>query len=83
MDHILLLTNTIDTSPSGGRELLCKLNHDILKEIYGDQCIVFELPKSSISGMKGIFNAFRGYIDGLSSEPLTEALQVIQTKNID
>ena len=83
MDTILLLTNKINTSPSGGRELLCKLNHDLLKEIYGDQCTVFELPKSPINGIKGIFNAFRGYIDGLSTESVDESLQVIQTKNID
>ena len=83
MNNILLLTNEIDEFPGGGRELLCKLNHDILKEIYEDQCTVFELPKSSISGITSIFNAFRGYIDGLSSETIAEALHLIQAKNID
>ena len=83
MDNVFLLTNEIDKSPTGGRELLCKLNHDILKEIYGDECIVFELPKSTISGFKGILNAFRGYIDGLSFETVAEALHVIESKKID
>ncbi len=83
MDNILLLTNKIDKSPTGGRELLCKLNHDILKESYEDHCIVFELPKQPISGTKGIFDAFRGCIDGLSSETMAEAIQIIQTKKID
>lgn len=83
MNNILLLTNEIDKFPGGGRELLCKLNYDILKEIYGDQCTVFELPKSTISGLKGIFNAFRGYIDGLSSETVADALQVIEKSNVE
>lgn len=83
MNNILLLTNKIDKSPGGGRELLCKLNHDILQEIYGDQCKVFELPKNSISGIKDIFYAFRGYIDGLTSKSIEEILQVIQQENID
>ena len=82
-DKVLLLTNKIDKSPIGGRELLCKLNHDILKESYGDQCTVFELPKNPISGMKSIFYAFKGYIDGLSSETMAEAFQVIERENIN
>ncbi len=83
MNNILLLTNKIDKSPSGGRELLCKLNYDILKESYGDQCTVFELPKNPTSGIKDIFYAFRGHIDGLTSETIAGALQVIQKRNID
>ena len=79
MDNILLLTNEIDKSPTGGRELLCKLNHDILKESYGDQCTVFELPKNSISGLKDIFNAFKGCIDGLNSKTMIEAFEASQT----
>lgn len=82
MNHILLLTNKIDSSPTGGRELLCKLNHDILKESYGDDCIVYELPKSTISGVKEIFAAFKGYIDGLRPETVDKALNVIESENI-
>ena len=83
MSNILLLTNKIDHSPSGGRELLCKLNHDILKEIYKNQCTVFELSKISISGLIGVSNAFRGYIDGLTPETTANALHLIQRQNID
>ena len=70
MNNFLFLTNKIDYSPFGGRELLSKLNHDILKEIYGAQYTVYELPKSSISDIINIVNAFRGHIDGLSSESI-------------
>ena len=83
MNNILLLTNTIDQSPTGGREMLCKLNHDILKEIFDDQLGVLELSKTPIRGLKGIINAFKGFIDGLTSESVAEALRVIQKKNID
>ncbi len=27
---VMLLTNQLEESPSGGREMLCKLNHDVL-----------------------------------------------------
>ena len=81
--NIILLTNKIDDSPSGGRELLCKMNHDILKDIYGDRCMVFELAKSPVRGLKSIINAFRGYIDGLSPESIAEALQEVQARSID
>lgn len=81
--NIFLLTNEIDESPAGGRELLCKLNRNALKEIYGDRCMVFELPKSTVRGFKSIINTFRGYLDGLSAETLAEVLERIQVENID
>ncbi len=46
MDKVLLLANKIDISPAGGRELSCKLNHDIFKEGYGDKCTVLLSPDS-------------------------------------
>lgn len=81
--NILLLTNKIDESPAGGRELLCKMNRDALKEIYSDRCMVFELSKNTIRDFKSIINAFRGHLDGLSTEAIAEALQLIQSANID
>ncbi len=83
LNNVLLLTNTIDDSPSGGREMLCKLNHDILTKLFGECCTVFELPKNTITGLKGIFNAFRGYIDGLTPNVMNDVVQIIQEKKID
>ena len=80
--RVLLLTNSIDES-AGGRELLCKMNHDILKNLYGDRCMVYELSIHTIRGLKSIINAFRGHLDGLSNETITEAVQKIQAENID
>jgi len=82
-NNLLLITNTIDLSPSGGRELLCKLNYDILKDIYQDQCIVYELEKHSISGIQGIINAFNGYIDGLTQESIRDILEILKLQNIN
>lgn len=80
---IILLTNKIDSLPSGGRELLCKMNHDMLKDLYGGRCLVLELPKSSIRGLKSIINAFRGNIDGLSNQSIAQVLQEIQSRGVD
>jgi glycosyltransferase involved in cell wall biosynthesis len=80
---IILLTNQLHTSPSGGRELLCKLNHDMLKDIYGERCLVLELPKNPIRSFKSIISAFKGHIDGLSNDFITDALQQIQAKKIE
>lgn len=79
---VMLVTNKLDPSPSGGRELLCKLNHDVLKETYGDQLVLFELPRFSLRGIGAIFNAFQGYIDGLSCESVADALRMIQARNV-
>lgn len=81
-EKVMLLTNLLQASPSGGRELLCKLNHDVLKDIYGDQLLVFELPKIRVRGLKAIVDAFGGHIDGLNHAVIAEALRIIQAENI-
>ena len=42
---VMLLTKQLDMSPAGGRELLCKLSHDALQDIYGERFVLFELPR--------------------------------------
>ena len=79
---VMLLTNQLHKSPSGGRELLCKLNHDALEEIYGDRLVVFELPRVRLQGVRHLLNAFRGYIDGLDEEAMARALMTIQSENV-
>lgn len=77
------MTNHLQDSPAGGRELLCKLNHDALNALYGDHLVVFELPRSRLQGLKSIINAFRGHIDGLNNAVISKALQTIQAENVD
>ena len=79
---IMLLTNQLQPSPAGGRELLCKLNHDALKEIYGESVVMFELQQHRLQGMKSFVNAFRGHIDGLNSTVIDNVLRTIQAENV-
>lgn len=79
---VMLLTKQLIPSPKGGRELLCKLNKNILQQIYGDQLVLFELPEYQLHGMKSTFNAFRGHIDGLDKAAIAKALQTIHKENV-
>jgi glycosyltransferase involved in cell wall biosynthesis len=71
---VLLLTNTLDESPNGGRELLCKLNFESLSGLYADDLVLFELEQTSPSGPTQLYRSFRGYIDGLSPAVIAELL---------
>jgi glycosyltransferase involved in cell wall biosynthesis len=78
----MLLTMQLDILPTGGREMLCKLNHDALKEIYGDRLVLLELPRRPLRGISSAINAFKGYIDGLDKLTIESALRVIQLENV-
>lgn len=80
--RIMLVTNQLQESPNGGRELLCKLNNDALKEIYGERLVQFELPRCRLKGLKSVLNAFRGHIDGLNDAVIEKALQTIKIANV-
>ena len=78
----MLVTNQLQTSPAGGRELLCKLNHDALHETYGDRLVILELPRQSPRGVKSIMSAFNGHIDGVTGASIQCALQAIERERI-
>jgi glycosyltransferase involved in cell wall biosynthesis len=78
----LLLTNQLEPSPSGGRALLCKLNHDVLVKTYGDRLQVLELSKHPISGIKSIVKTFFGNIDGVNDDSIAASLGLIISKDI-
>lgn len=80
--RVMLLTNKLEKSPAGGRELLCKLNHDALHEIYGGRFTVFELVQEPVRGVASIISAFRGHIDGLTGETIANALQEIRKNKV-
>ena len=82
MPALMLITNNLSSSHIGGRELLCKLNHDVLKDICGNRLLLLELPRHSLQGIRSIFNAFRGHIDGLDDTFIAKALETIQASNI-
>ena len=80
--NVMLLTKKLCACPSGGRELLCKLNYDVLKYIYGERLVLFELSRGQLRGVKAFINAFRGHIDGLNDAVISMALQAIRDGNV-
>ena len=78
MNRILIITKALINKPLGGRELLCKLNYDALRAIYGDRLILFELQDVRLQGMVAYANAFRGHIDGVTSDSIEKALDVVR-----
>jgi glycosyltransferase involved in cell wall biosynthesis len=78
----MLFTVQLDTSPTGGRELLCKLNYEALKGIYGERLVLFELARRSLRSIGSVLNAFKGHIDGLDKATIEVALRAIRSENI-
>lgn len=79
---VVLLTKQLDPTPRGGREMLCKLNHDALTSIFGERLAVFELPPARPASRREIANAFRGHIDGLNAQTIDTAIDLIQRENV-
>jgi glycosyltransferase involved in cell wall biosynthesis len=78
---MLLVTKALERPPRGGRELLCKINRDCLKAIYGDRLSVVELGAHDAGG-RSLFSALRGYIDGLSERVVAETCDRIRREGI-
>lgn len=79
---VMLITKKLDIKPIGGRQLLCKLNHDAIKEIYGEKLVLFELPQRPSHGIGTILSALKGHIDGIDQGTITRALQGIQCEKV-
>jgi hypothetical protein len=82
MAGILLITKKIEIRPSGGRELLCKLNRDCLKDIFGEDLHVLELESRPLTGVRSFLGAFKGHIDGLNSAAIEQAVRQIRSNQI-
>ncbi|MBI1867937.1 MAG: glycosyltransferase family 4 protein [Methylocystis sp.] len=82
MAGILLITKRIHERPAGGREMLCKLNRDCLRDIFGDALSVLELDARPVSGVHQVLEAFQGRIDGVSAAVIAEAAREIERKEI-
>ena len=83
LSKIMLVTNQLQASPTGGRELLCKLNYDILKSIYQERLVLFELPRKSPKSLISLIKVFSGHIDGLSDEMIAKSLRTIRLEDVD
>ncbi|HFE39056.1 MAG TPA: glycosyltransferase [Gammaproteobacteria bacterium] len=79
---VVLVTKILAPLPAGGRELLCKLNHDALLDLYGERFFLFELSARRLNNVEAYFNTFRGHIDGLNAVTTQSAFSVIDNENI-
>ena len=77
-----MLTKPLEHSPRGGREMLSKLNYDILCSHFGEHLFVYELSPSPPRDLLGIINSFRGYIDGLTPQAVENIVSHIDSQNI-
>ncbi len=80
--RFLLVTNRLEATPLGGRESLCRMNHDALRTILGARLYVYELPRQKLAGLGALFGAFRGWIDGLDADAAREILEIIEAQSI-
>lgn len=78
----MLVTNVLEASPSGGRQLLSKLNHNVLQEIYGDELRVTELAPHGPTGIRQIVASFQGYIDGLTPKIVRRIIEEIRRRRV-
>lgn len=81
--RIMLVTSVLHDAPNGGRELLCKLNFDTLKSLYGASLVLVELPRARPRSIRQVMNAFRGHIDGLDKTSIAAALGLIESGHVD
>ncbi len=81
-NKLLLLSPAIHETPVGGRELLSKLNRDILQSLYGDRLIVYELSRQNPGRFGSIAATLRGYIDGLSGLVIEQVMNTIHSENV-
>jgi glycosyltransferase involved in cell wall biosynthesis len=62
--------------------MLCKLNRDCLKDIFGDALSVLELDARPVLGVQMVLDAFHGHIDGVSAAVVAQAAEEIERKAI-
>ena len=67
----------------GGRELLCKVNRDCLRDILGESLDVFELNARPLRGTGDLVGAMRGFIDGLTPTVIDEVISRIRNGHFD
>lgn len=82
-NRLLLVTNTLQANPSGGRELLSKLNFDVLTEIYVNRLELFELVRNPVKSMSGALAAYKGHIDGINTRSIQSIITVVAEKSIE
>jgi len=80
-NQLLLLTNTLENNPKGGRQMLQKLNYFILKNIFKENLTLIELKKEKLNLIDKIFS-LKGNIDGLTNKKYLEIINIIEREKI-
>ena len=81
--NLLLVTNKFERPPMGGRQMLCKLNHDALYHIYGRRLTLLEVEKKPFRCLFDIMYGFRVYIDGVNAGFINSVINAIKFNKID
>lgn len=80
--QIMLITKPLKIMRAGGRELLCKLNYDVLNSFFDSKLVLYELPEKQKMA-KSIIGAFtHGYVDGLSEDVFRDVVDHVGHQNI-
>jgi glycosyltransferase involved in cell wall biosynthesis len=79
----MYVTPRVDPESYGGRQMLCRLNQDVLKEIYGDYFTLVELDRVRSPRLATVVGAISGHIDGLNRRRIAELLREIKAKRIE
>lgn len=82
-EKLMLITNTLESAPNGGREMLCRLNYECMLELYADNLVLFELEKNSPVGLADVIKALNGGIDGISRSVISSLITKIRDERID
>lgn len=76
------MTIKLERSPAGGREMLSRLNHDVLRDTFGGRLTLIELDRRAVRGLASAIGAFGGHIDGLTGRSISRVLEEIRNNKI-
>ena len=79
---ILLITNKLEKNPTGGREMLSKLNHITLKKIFKKNFLSYEIKKKKINKFLDAILAMGGNIDGINNFEIKKINSYIEVNKI-
>ena len=83
MSRLMYITSRITEPPAGGRALLSRLHRNCLGALLGDDLVVQELDRAPVAGAGGVFQAFRGYFDGVAPQAEQAISSRIAREGID
>lgn len=79
----MLVTSALAASASGGRAMLGRLNHRILRELFAERLTVVELERPVRRTGLALAGAGRGHIDGLDGVVIQSVLDRIERDGIN